>query len=122
MCYIGYVDNEKYPNHYNAINDFKNKSIITKKQLNKLNEDMYMETATGCLARFDGISNLLISNDETLRNRVLNEINYIVYIKNSNIFRNKEASYNELLFRKSFEVHLIKDLSDFLKEEYTRLK
>lgn len=122
MCYIGYVDNEKYPNHYNAISDFKNKSIITKKQLNKLNEDMYMETATGCLVRFDGISNLLISNDETLRNRVLNKINYIVDIKNSNIFRNKEASYNELLFRKSFEVHLIKDLSDFLKEEYTRLK
>ncbi len=124
MCYIGYVDDERYDysNAYNVISNFKNEKTITKRELKKLNEDMYREKAIGCLTRIEGIPSLLISNDENLRNKVLDEINYFITVKNSSFFENKDASYNELLFRKAVEIHLIKDLSDFLKEEYNNLK
>ena len=122
MCYTTYLGDEEYNMSYNAINEFRDKNTITKKQLKKLNEDIYVEIATGCLSRFDSIPNLSISNDESLKNKILDKVNYIISIKNSSLFRNKGASYNELLFRKAFEVHLIKDLSDFVVEEYTRLK
>ena len=124
MCYIGYVDDERYDysNTDNVISNFKNEKIITKKQLKKLNEDMYREKHNGCLTRIEGVPILLISNDENLRNKVLDKVNYIKTIKNSSFFENNEASYNELLLRKALEIHLIKDLSDFLKEEYNNLK
>lgn len=124
MCYIGYVDDERYDysNAYNVISNFKNEKTITKRELKKLNEDMYREKATGCLTLIEGIPSLLISNNENLRNKVLDEINYFITVKNSSFFENKDASYNELLFRKAVEIHLIKDLSDFLKAEYNNLK
>ncbi len=124
MCYIGNVVDERYDysNADNVISNFKNEKTITKKQLKKLNEDMYREKNNFCLTRIESIPSLLISNDKNLKNKVLDEINYFKTVKNSSFFGNNEASYNELLFRKAFEIHLIKDLSDFLKQEYTNLK
>ena len=57
-----------------------------------------------------------------LRNNVLTKTNKIFRIKPIEIFNNKNATYNELLLRKIMEVHYIEDISEFLVEEYNRLK
>ena len=81
-----------------------------------------MSNDRSCINRFDDFNSLLISNDENLRNRFLNRINKINLIKSTELFRNENASYNELLLRKTIEVHYIEDMSEFLVEEYDRLK
>ena len=83
---------------------------------------MYNEFNQGCLKRFASYNSLLISNDEVLRNNVLTKTNKIFRISPIEIFNNKNATYNELLLRKIMEVHYIEDISEFLVEEYNRLK
>ena len=81
-----------------------------------------MSNDRSCINRFDDFNSLLITNDEKLRKRFLNRINKINLIKSTELFRNENASYNELLLRKTIEVHYIEDMSEFLVEEYNRLK
>jgi len=119
-CYLEYNQSQEY--FSNPILKYKDKRYITSKELEKLNLDMYNEFNQGCLKRFERYDALLISNDESLRNNVLSKTNKIFRIKPTEIFNNKNATYNELLLRKIMEVHYIEDISEFLTEEYNRLK
>ena len=120
MCYLDYTDDGTLYTNSNPIRKYRKKDIITTEELKKLNFDMSNDRS--CINRFDDFNSLLISNDENLRNRFLNRINKINLIKSTELFRNENASYNELLLRKTIEVHYIEDMSEFLVEEYNRLK
>ena len=82
----------------------------------------YNEIKFGCLKNFDRYNAYLVSNDEELRTKVLNKTNKIFRTKETAIFTNQNATYNELLLRKIMEVHYIEDISAFLVDEYNRLK
>lgn len=120
MCYLDYTDDGTLYTNSNPIRKYREKDIITSEELKKLNFDMFNDRS--CINRFDDFNSLLISNDESLRNRFLNRVNKINLIKSTELFRNENASYNELLLRKTIEVHYIEDMSEFLVEEYNRLK
>ena len=120
MCYLDYTDDGTLYTNSNPIRKYRKKDIITTKELKKLNFDMSNDRS--CINSFDDFNSLLISNDENLRKRFLNRINKINLIKSTELFRNENASYNELLLRKTIEVHYIEDMSEFLVEEYNRLK
>ena len=120
MCYLDYTDDGTLYTNSNPIRKYREKDIITIEELKKLNFDMSNDRS--CINHFDDFNSLLISNDENLRNRFLNRINKINLIKSTELFRNENASYNELLLRKTIEVHYIEDMSEFLVEEYNRLK
>ena len=120
MCYLDYTDDGTLYTNSNPIRKYRKKDIITTEELKKLNFDMSNDRS--CIYLFDDFNSLLISNDENLRNRFLNRINKINLIKSTELFRNENASYNELLLRKTIEVHYIEDMSEFLVEEYNRLK
>lgn len=120
MCYLDYTDDGTLYTNSNPIRKYREKDIITIEELKKLNFDMSNDRS--CINRFDDFNSLLISNDENLRNRFLNRINKINLIKSTELFRNENASYNELLLRRTIEVHYIEDMSEFLVEEYNRLK
>lgn len=120
MCYLDYTDDGTLYTNSNPIRKYREKDIITTEELKKLNFDMSNDRS--CINRFDDFNSLLISNDENLRNRFLNRINKINLIKSTELFRNENASYNELLLRKTIEVHYIEDMSELIVEEYNRLK
>ena len=122
MCYLEYTADGTLYTNTNPIRKYREKEYITSKELEKLNFEMYNEFNQGCLKRFASYNSLLISNDEVLRNNVLTKTNKIFRIKPIEIFNNKNATYNELLLRKIMEVHYIEDISEFLVEEYNRLK
>ena len=120
MCYLDYTDDGTLYTNSNPIRKYREKDIITTEELKKLNFDMSNDR--DCINRFDSFNSLLISNDENLRNRFANKINRINLIKSTELFTNENASYNELMLRKIIEVHYIEDMSEFLVEEYNRLK
>ena len=120
MCYLDYTDDGTLYTNSNPILKYREKDIITTEELKKLNFDMSNDK--DCINRFDSFNSLLISNDENLRNRFANKINRINLIKSTELFTNENASYNELMLRKIIEVHYIEDMSEFLVEEYNRLK
>ena len=122
MCYLEYTGDGTLYTNTNPIRKYREKEYITSKELEKLNFEMYNEFNQGCLKRFASYNALLISNDEVLRNNVLTKTNKIFRISQIEIFNNKNATYNELLLRKIMEVHYIEDISEFLVEEYNRLK
>ena len=123
MCYIEFTDDGTNLTNSNPIRKFKNKEYITKKELEKLNFNMYNELKHGgCLSRFDRFNAVLISEDEELTKDFLEQINKIITIKDTKLFTNKNATYNELLLRKTMEVHLIEDMSEFLVKEYYKLR
>ena len=120
MCYLDYTDDGTLYTNSNPILKYREKDIITTEELKKLNFDMSNDK--DCINRFDSFNSLLLSNDENLRNRFANKINRINLIKSTELFTNENASYNELMLRKIIEVHYIEDMSEFLVEEYNRLK
>ena len=122
MCYLEYTDNGILYTNSNPIRKYRDKEFITRKELKKLNFDINNEIKFGCLKNFDRYNAYLISNDEELRTKVLNKTNKIFRTMGTEIFINPNATYNELLLRKLMEVHYIEDISEFLVEEYNRLK
>lgn len=123
MCYLDYTDDGFLYTNSNPIRNYRDKQYITKKELKKLNLDMYNDIYYGgCLKRFDDFNTTLISNNIELKNKILSKTNQIFAIKSTNMFTNKEATYNELLMRKTLEVHFVEDISALLVEEYNRLK
>lgn len=122
MCYLNFTDNGELYTNSNPIRKYREKDNITNEELERLNDLMYEDTKN-CLDRFEQYNDtILISSDEYSKNKFLNELNKINMIKDTKLFSNKKASYNELLLRKTMEVHLIEDLSKFIKEEYYRLR
>lgn len=122
MCYLSFTNDGEIYTNSNPIRKYRNKKSITKEELESLNTFVYNDSKS-CLDRFEQYnSGVLISNDEYSRNIFLKELNKINTIKSTELFVNKHASYNELLLRKTMEVHMIEDLSEFIKEEYNRLR
>ena len=120
MCYLDFTDDGTLYTNSNPIRKYREKDFITKEELEKLNFDMSNDKS--CVNLFDSFNSLLISNDENLRNKFLSKVNKINNIKDTELFRNDDATYNELLLRKTVEVQYIEYLSEFLVEEYNRLK
>lgn len=121
-CYLEYTDDGTNYTDTNPIRKFKDKKYITKKELEKLNFDMNNEVKLGNISNFDNYSDHLTGLSQELTNKVFNKINTILLIKSTNLFQNENATYNELLLRKSMEIELVKEVSDFLVEEYNNLK
>ena len=121
-CYLYYTDDGTYYTDTNPIRKFRDKKYITKKELEKLNYDMNNEVKFGPIADFENYSEHLLGMSQEVANRVFNKLNTLLLIKSTNLFQNENATYNELLLRKSMEVELVKEVSDFLEEEYNRLK
>lgn len=121
-CYMEFSRDESDYSNTNPILDYRYASSITKSELKKLNNDMLNEARLGCLKNFDRYDSMLISNNKNTKNNFLNKTNVFFTIKSTELFTNENASYNELLLRKNFEVQIIKELSCFLIDEYNRLK
>lgn len=98
---------------------FRNKKEITTKELEKLN--FYLSNYS-CLDKIYTYNLIKISDNKENSNKFISKISDVVSLYNSNIFQNKNASYNELLTRLIIEVKIAEDLSEFLKTEYERLK
>ena len=122
MSYLEYTDEGEMYTNSNPIRNYREKEYITKKELEKLNLDMKEEMLSGNINRFDKYSTLLISQNEELRNRLLDQTEKITKMKQLSIFTNTNSTYSELLLKKIIEVNYVECISEFLVKEYNRLK
>ena len=122
MCYLEYTDDGTLYTDSNPIRKYRSQKSISKQDLKQLTNSMFYEQNKGCLSYFEKYNTLLISNDETLKNKVYNVTNPIVDIKSYGLYLDKETTYDELMMKKILEVHLVEDVSKFLVNEYNRLK
>ena len=83
---------------------------------------MNNEVKFGTIADFENYSEHLLGMPQEVADKVFNKLNTLLLITPTNLFQNENATYNELLLRKSMEIELIKEISDFLVEEYNSLK
>lgn len=120
MCYLGYTDEEKMSAEFNSIKKYRNKTKITKRKLLDLNATTKKEVKD-CSTRLEKYNVTTVSNDKELQSRLLTLTNNIIKL-NSKMFAIDTLSYNELLLRKLYELHLVEDMSSFLVSEYSRLK
>ena len=122
MCYLEYTDDGTLYTDSNPIRKYRSQKSISKQDLKQLTNSMFYEQNKGCLSYFEKYNTLLISNNETLKNKVYNVTNPIVDIKSYGLYLDKETTYDELMMKKILEVHLVEDISKFLVNEYNRLK
>ena len=122
MCYLEYTDDGTLYTDSNPIRKYRGQKSISKQDLKQLTNSMFYEQNKGCLSYFEKYNTLLISNNETLKNKVYNVTNPIVGIKSYGLYLGKETTYDELMMKKILEVHLVEDISKFLVNEYNRLK
>lgn len=122
LCYLEYTDDGTLYTDSNPIRKYRSQKSISKQDLKQLTNSMFYEQNKGCLSYFEKYNTLLISNDETLKNKVYNVTNPIVDIKSYGLYLDKETTYDELMMKKILEVHLVEDISKFLVNEYNRLK
>ena len=122
MCYLEYTDDGTLYTDSNPIRKYRSQKNISKQELKQLTNSMFYEQNKGCLSYFEKYNTLLISNDETLKNKVYNVTNPIVDLKSYGLYLDKETTYDELMMKKILEVHLVEDVSKFLVNEYNRLK
>jgi len=128
MCYLELTDDGTLYTDSNPIRKYRDKTSISKKELESLNIITFNETyAGGCLNRFDRYSGVLLSDDQENSDIFLEQVNKFIETKNSDIYksdnlRKKELTYNEILYRKIIITSLLEDLSEFVKNEYYRLK
>lgn len=122
MCYLEYTDDGALYTNSNSIKKYRNQKSITRSELQQLTNSVFYEQSNGCLSYFEKNNALLISNDEVLRNKVYDAINPIIDFKAYMLHFDEETTYDELMLKKIFEVHLVEDISKFLINEYNRLK
>lgn len=118
MCYLYHNHDSIYTTGV-EFRKFRNKKEITSKELENLN--FYLSNYS-CLDNLDKYQTILISNNKENANKFISKTNDVVSLYNSNIFKNKNASYSELLTRLIIEIKIAEDLSEFIKTEYERLK
>lgn len=118
MCYMHHNHDSIYTPGV-EFREFRTKKEITTKELENLN--FYLSNYS-CLDKIYTYNLIKISDNKENTNKFISKINDVVSLYNSNIFQNKNASYNELLTRLIIEVEIAEDLSEFLKTEYERLK
>ena len=122
MCYLEYTDDGTLYTDSNPIRKYRSQKSISKQDLKQLTNSMFYEQNKGCLSYFEKYNALLISNDETLKNKVYSITNPIVDLKSYGLYLDKKTTYDELMMKKILEVHLVEDVSKFLVNEYNRLK
>ena len=119
-CYIEYTDNGEFYTNSNPIRKYRDKKYITKKELETLN---FYSKSDSCLNRFNGFFGVKLSDNKELEERLQKHLKNIDLNSKSKLFSYyDQATYNELLMRKINEVQLVKEISDFLVEEYNSLK
>lgn len=118
-CYIEYTDNGEFYTNSNPIRKYRDKKYITKKELADLN---LLTKNDSCITSFESLSGIHVSDNKELEDKFQKQIKSINLYSKSNLYRNDNATYNELLMRKINEVQLVKEISDFLVYEYSSLK
>lgn len=128
MCYLELTDDGTLYTDSNPIRKYRDKKSISKKELESLNIITHNETyAGGCLNRFDRYLGILLSDEQENSDIFLKQVNKFIETKNSDIYKSdnlkyKKLTYNEMLYRKIIITSLLEDLSEFVKDEYYRLK
>lgn len=128
MCYLELIDDGTLYTDSNPIKKYRDKNSISEEELETLNFITYNETYNGgCLNRFNRYLGIVLSNDEENINIFLEKINKVIEIRDSDIYKsdslkNKTLTYNEILYRKILVTSVLEDLSEFIKDEYYRLK
>ena len=114
-CYIEYTDNGEFYTNSNPIRKYRDKKYITKEELADLN---LLTKNDSCITGFESLSGIHISDNKELEDKFQKHIKNINLYSKSSLYRNDDATYNELLMRKINEVQLVKEISDFLVDEY----
>lgn len=128
MCYLELTDDGTLYTNSNPIRQYRAKKSISKKELESLNIITHNETyAGGCLNRFDRYLGILLSDEQENSDIFLKQVNKFIEIKNSDIYKNddlryKTLTYNEIFYRKIIITSLLEDLSEFINDEYYRLR
>ena len=128
MCYLELTDDGTLYTNSNPIRQYRDKKSISKKELESLNVITYNETYAGvCLNRFDRYLGILLSDEQENSDIFLRQVNKFIEIKNSDIYKNddlryKTLTYNEIFYRKIIITSLLEDLSEFVNDEYYRLR
>ncbi len=119
LFYQSYTGTSDYTvDVYKLLSPFKNENTITLKELEELKWSINRE---GVLKRFKNYDNLLISEDNTRRERFISEIHKITdYMKNTEFDDN--TTFNDILIYKVYETQLVRDISNWLYQEYYSLK
>ncbi len=118
-CYIEYTDNGEFYTNSNPIRKYRDKKYITKEELADLN---LLTKNDNCITSFESLSGIHVSDNKELEDKFQKQIKSINLYSKSSLYRNDNATYNELLMRKINEVQLVKEISDFLVDEYSSLK
>lgn len=134
MCYLEFTrDGENYEKS-NPILDYRDAEKITKKDIEKLRDTMYLTYTNGYFNHLKNFGTLVISNDEKTSENFMNKVNttfnmrkndlfeYIEGPTGPHIYKKKKVTFYELLFYKNMEAALIDELSTWLRSEYYRLK
>ena len=120
MCYLELTDDgERYTNS-NPIRNYRDKKEISKEELEILNFNMNNEN--WCINRFNRYSNIVISNNKEDMNNFISKVNKMLALNQKELLRKEHFSYNELLARKITETTILEDLSEYVEDEYYRLK
>lgn len=119
MCYLEITDDGSLyeNNHINEILKYRDKDNISNNELKVLSSLM---NNNSCLSRFQKYSTLLLSNDETINQNILEKITKINEFYNISLTKGieKDITYDKLLYKKIMETVLLSDLSSWLKAEY----
>ena len=117
-CYMEYTDNSTLDT---TIRKYRFKSYIRKKELEDLKENMSNED--GCLNRFFYANYMWVNQSTENTQRyfyIFDNIKKLYLYKEAT--KNNTANYDKLLLQKVTEVHMVADISEYLKNEYIRLK
>lgn len=119
MCYLEITDDGSLyeNNHISEILKYRDKDNISNNELKVLSSLM---NNNSCLSRFQKYSTLLLSNDETINQNILEKITKINEFYNISLTKGieKDITYDKLLYKKIMETVLLSDLSSWLKVEY----
>ena len=116
-CYLEFTDDGTLYTNSNDIVNYRYEKSISQKELTSLRYNTKYEW---CPQYFDRYSSIKLSNSADLTSKVLDKINPLIDLKWT--YEVESASYEDMLERKVRETTLLKDLSDYLKTEYERLK
>lgn len=118
MCYLRFTDEDEIYTIYNPLVNYRDKTEITKEELAILN------TMKPCVTndRFISYGNLLVSENEEVRNNFLNKLSMSEKFYKLDLFRSDELTYEQLVYRTILETSYLSTLSEWLRQEYNNFK
>lgn len=118
-CYLETKAEEANYKYSNILKQYRNTKYISNNELDNIN--FYMKNEQ-CLNNFSTYNNIILSDDEENTSRILNEINKINDLNNTELFKKEELSYDDLLSKEIIKIHAISNLTDWLVIEYNSVK